>query len=77
LCALPWQWTQFVILTTTKYRVYTVGRDGRFLGPPKEMECADDEEIVIKALRMASGLDLEIWDHTPSRQRIKSTIPPA
>ena len=47
------------MLTSTKYRVYMVGRDGRFLGPAKELECADDEAIVAKAMRMGSGLDLE------------------
>jgi hypothetical protein len=40
-----------------------IGRDGRFLGPAKESECADDEAIVAKAMRMGSGVDLEIRDH--------------
>ena len=31
-------------------------------GPAKELECADDEAIVAKAMRMGGGLDLEIWD---------------
>jgi hypothetical protein len=64
------------MLTSTKYRVYMVGRDGRFLGPPKEVECADDEEIVVKAMRMTSGLDLEIWDHTRLVVRLPGTPPP-
>ena len=52
------------VIRGIKYRVYMVGRDGRFLGPAKELECADDEEIVAKAMRMGSSLDLEIWDDT-------------
>jgi hypothetical protein len=52
------------MLSSTKYRVYVVGRDGRFLGPPKELECTNDKEIVTKAMRMGSALDLEIWDDT-------------
>jgi hypothetical protein len=52
------------VIRGTRYRVYMVGRDGRFLGPAKELECADDEAIVAKAMRMGSGVDLEIWDDT-------------
>ena len=52
------------VIRGTKYRVYMVGRDGRFLGPAKELECTDDEAIVAKAMRMGSGVDLEIWDDT-------------
>jgi hypothetical protein len=60
------------VIRGTRYRVYMVGRDGRFLGPAKELECADDEEIVAKAMRMGSGVDLEIWDDTRLR-RLKLT----
>jgi len=61
---------------TTKYRVYMIGRDGRFLGPAKELECADDEEIVAKAMRMGSSLDLEIWDDTRLVARLPGTPAP-
>ena len=27
------------------YRIYAVGKDGHFTGPPEEVECADDKEV--------------------------------
>ena len=45
------------------YRIYTIGRGGHFLGSPDVMECADDKEAVEKAMQLAGGLDVEIWDH--------------
>jgi hypothetical protein len=45
------------------YRIYTVGQDGHFTGPPEEVECADDKEVVAVAMQLKNGLDLEIWDH--------------
>ena len=32
-------------------------------GPPQEVECADDREVVATAMQMKNGLDMEIWDH--------------
>jgi len=52
-----------------------IGRDGRFLGPPKELECTDDKEIVAKATRMGSALDLEIWDDTRLVVRLPGRLP--
>ena len=45
------------------YRIYTIGRGGHFLGGPDVVECADDKEAVEKAMQLAGGLDVEIWDH--------------
>ena len=45
------------------YRIYTIGRGGHFLGSPELVECADDKEAVEKAMQLAGGLDVEIWDH--------------
>ena len=45
------------------YRIYTIGRGGHFLGGSEVVECADDKEAVEKAMQLASGLDVEIWDH--------------
>jgi hypothetical protein len=64
------------VIRSTKYRVYMIGRDGRFLGPAKELECADDEEIVANAMRMGSSLDLEIWDDTRLVVRLPGTPAP-
>jgi len=44
------------------YRIYTIGRSGHFLGAPEVVECADDKEAVEKAMQLAGGLDVEIWD---------------
>ena len=44
------------------YRIYTIGRGGHFLGGPEVVECADDKEAVEKAMQLARGFDVEIWD---------------
>jgi hypothetical protein len=44
------------------YRIFTVGVDQHFSGMPKIVECVDDNEAVDKAMQLANGLDLEIWD---------------
>ena len=44
------------------YRIYTIGRGGHFLGCPEVVECCDDKEAVEKAMQLASGFDVEIWD---------------
>jgi hypothetical protein len=31
-------------------------------GGPEVGECADDKEAVVKAMQLAGGLDVEIWD---------------
>jgi hypothetical protein len=55
------------------YRIYT-NKDGHFTGLPKEVECADDREVVATAMEMKDGLDLEIWDH--KRFVIRLTVSP-
>jgi hypothetical protein len=45
------------------YRVYLIGRGGHLSGGPEVVECTDDKEAVEKALQLANGLDVEIWDH--------------
>jgi hypothetical protein len=44
------------------YRIYTIGPDGRFANI-EVAECADDKEVVEKALAQANGRAIEIWDH--------------
>jgi len=65
------------------YRIYTIGRGGHVLGAPDVVECADDKEAVGKAMRLAGGLDVEIWDHNrlvepisgiPPRYRLRSVV---
>jgi hypothetical protein len=45
------------------YRIYTIGRGGHFLGAAEVVECADDKEVVDKAMQATDSLDVEIWDH--------------
>ena len=33
------------------------------MGGPEVVECGDDKEAVEKAMQLASGFDVEIWDH--------------
>jgi hypothetical protein len=44
------------------YRIYTIGRSGDFLGDPKLWN-APTTKAVEKAMQLAGGLDVEIWDH--------------
>ena len=56
------------------YRIFTVGKDGYFTGPPKEVECANDTEVVAIAMQMKNGL--EIWDHKRFVVRLTVSAPP-
>jgi hypothetical protein len=44
----------------TKYRVYEVGADGRFIGF-EPMICADDEEAIETARRLFKDSHIEVW----------------
>ena len=55
-----------------RYRIYTVGHDGHFTGPPAEVEAADDREILVAAEKQSKGFAVEIWDH----KRFVARIPP-
>ena len=46
------------------YRIYTVTQSAKTaISPdPKEVECADDREVVALAMQMKNGLDMEIWE---------------
>jgi hypothetical protein len=57
------------------YRIYTVGKDGHFTGPPQEVECADDNEAVATAMQMKNGLDMEIWDFKRFVTRLRISAP--
>jgi hypothetical protein len=57
-----------------KYRIFTVGRDAHFSGVPQTVECADDKEAVEKAMQLANGLDLEIWDHERMVARLPGSL---
>ena len=43
-----------------EYRVYTVGRDGHFIGI-EPLTCADDSEAIQKAKHLVDGHDVELW----------------
>jgi hypothetical protein len=45
------------------YRIHVLGRGGHFLRTREVVECADDKEAVEKAVQLAAGFDVEIWDH--------------
>jgi hypothetical protein len=44
-----------------RYRLYKVGRDGRFCGV-EIIECRDDQEAIEQAKQAAKGRDVELWD---------------
>jgi hypothetical protein len=44
---------------------------------PVIVECVDDKEAVDKAMHLANGRDLEIWDHKRMVARLPSSPPKA
>jgi hypothetical protein len=59
-----------------EYRVYIIGSDGHFHSAVP-LECADDNEAMKRAERLADGQDVELWqrdrkiarfDHKPKIQ---------
>ena len=56
------------------YRIYTIGPDGRFASI-EVAECADDKEVVEKALPQANGFGIEIWDHKRFVVRLPGNAP--
>jgi hypothetical protein len=42
------------------YRVYTVGREGHFIGV-EPLTCTDDSEAIEEAKRLVDGHDIELW----------------
>ena len=55
------------------YRVYTIGRAGTFLGAPEVAECADDEEVVARAMLATNGFGIEIWDSKRLVAQLRAT----
>jgi hypothetical protein len=58
-----------------RYRIYPIGHDGYLFGTPKVAECADDKEAVEKAMQLANGLDMEIWNHKGFVARLPGSPP--
>jgi len=56
------------------YRIHVVGRDGHPLRT-EVVECADDKEALDKAIQIANGHDVEIWDHKRFVARIPGNLP--
>ena len=56
------------------YRIYTIGRDGHFANI-EVAECADDKEVVGKALAQMNGGVVEIWDYKRFVARLPSNVP--
>jgi hypothetical protein len=56
------------------YRIYTIGADGRF-SSIDVAECADDKEVVEKALAQTNGRAIEIWDHKRFVVRLPGNAP--
>jgi hypothetical protein len=44
----------------SEYRIYTIGRDGRFSNAVN-IECADDHEAIEKTRQAIDGRDVELW----------------
>jgi hypothetical protein len=59
------------------YRIFTVGRDHHFSGMSEIVQCVDDNEAVDKAMQLANGLDLEIWDSRRIVARLPRSPPKA
>ena len=53
-----------------EYRIYYVGRDGRF-SSAENVECADDREAIHKARQSVNGQGVELWEHSRFIARIQ------
>ena len=56
------------------YRIHTIGPDGA-IASVEVAECADDKEVVLKALGEASGRVIEIWDYKRFVAQIPGNAP--
>jgi hypothetical protein len=56
------------------YRVYFVGREGRFAGV-KEFECDSDEVAIEKAQEFTDGRDIEPWERGRFIRKFPKTSP--
>ena len=45
-----------------EYRIFTIGPDGHLAGVPKIVKFSNDNEAIEKAIPMANGADIEIWN---------------
>ena len=45
-----------------EYRIFTIGPDGHFAGVPKIVTFSNDNEAIEKAIPMANGAGIEIWN---------------
>jgi hypothetical protein len=45
-----------------EYYLYTIKKDGHSAGPPKVVECQDDEAAVKKAKQLLDDRLIEIWE---------------
>ena len=70
MTAEPKFWVRIMIT----YRIYTIGQDGHFANI-EIAECADDKEVVEKALAQANGCAIEIWDHKRFVVQLPGDVP--
>ncbi|MEA2881017.1 MAG: hypothetical protein QOH32_236 [Bradyrhizobium sp.] len=43
------------------YRLYRLDSDGRVFGPPRIVQCEDDDAVLIEARNYLDGHAIEIW----------------
>lgn len=43
------------------YRLYRLDSDGRVSGPPRIVQCEDDDAVLIEARNYLDGHAIEIW----------------
>ena len=56
------------------YSIHTIGPDG-YIASIEVAECADDKEVVLKALGEANGRVIEIWDYKRFVARLPGNAP--
>ncbi len=44
------------------YRFYTMSTDGHIAGPPKVLDCVEDQEALRHASNLVDGHAIEVWD---------------
>jgi hypothetical protein len=60
-----------------EYRIFTIGPDGHFADVPKIVKFSNDNEAIEKAISMANGVDIEIWNLERRIMRLPGNSPRA
>jgi len=56
-----------------EYRIFFVNQERFITGPPKIIDCADDQEAIMHAKQFIDGRDIELWEKSRCVMRFART----